>query len=67
MDKAEIIQNGGQEDDSYREKDEKDIKPEPCPCLFCKSEQSSAGATLDHCRDEHQVNLPLIAAQLGTG
>jgi protein arginine N-methyltransferase 3 len=56
--------NGEREEDRYSEGDEEDEESEPCPCLFCKSEQSSAAATLDHCREEHLVDLPWIATQL---
>ena len=56
--------NGEREEDRYSEGDEEDEESEPCPCLFCKSEQSSAAATLDHCREEHLVDLPRIATQL---
>ena len=55
------------EEEEEEEGEEELLKTEPCLCLFCKTEQASATAILDHCRTEHGVNLPSITAQLGRG
>ena len=61
-DQEEMLNGDGVED---VEDDEEDLSPELCPCLFCEARQSSAMATLNHCRTEHGVDLLSIAAKLG--
>ena len=53
------------EDDYSSEDEEASLETEPCPCLFCKTVQSSAMSTLDHCRTAHNVDLIYISTQLG--
>jgi hypothetical protein len=63
MSTSDQMLNGDGVEDA--EGEEEDLSPEPCPCVFCEARQSSAMATLNHCRTEHGVDLLSIAAKLG--
>lgn len=68
LDDGESLLNGDNVESMEEEEDEEGeerLKAEPCQCLFCECEQSSATAALDHCKAEHGVDLTSIAAALG--
>ena len=62
-----LHQPTGEDDYSWSEEEDEEasLETEPCLCLFCKTIQSSAMSTIDHCRTEHNVDLLYISTQLG--